>query len=353
MVGIGEISLITLLTLISSFLIFYYYWDIDKQTESFDNKCRDEISEKEEFRGLSESHHRNLIVTSDSRTSKARSSLLKISGKLSDLPDEIIVLEEHSKSSRQKQIILENCRNIPGKAIIDQELVSCIRNYYAYKLSLSLDEADFDIVSHFKEKFEEHDHSNRIYNLGKNESYQEVTLMDIEEDNRNILDDVFLPILKGAENHCVRPVSNSDKAIQEIENCKKHMMFSFWELHRGNMRGIEVDVSSDNNELTNRLRSDLRNGDNVAYWILAEENCTENLFGKFKNLGYRTTKVLNDYWGDGNYSILHPPSDSIPRMEYIPIPFIIFKKDLEEFQGGPKHTRIKDDPRYRRKRDHQ
>lgn len=353
MLTVAGIGILTIGSLIVSFLVAYYYWDVDRKSESFDKKCREELAEDKEFRGLSQSPYHNIVVTSDSKTSKARASVLKLRGQLSEKPDKIIQVDEHSHDERQKKIILEHCQNIPGKLIIDKELVSCIRNFFAYRLSLKMDDVDDEISYYFKKEFEEHEHSNRVVNLSKHDTYRSIEISAIQARDKNALDDVFLPLLDCAERFIIRPIGEPDKKIQEIDKCKEFMMFSFWRLHMGDMRGIKMDESVENESVINKLRADLRENDHVGYWVLTEEECDESEFGQMKNLGFKLAKALNDYWGDDNYSELHPPSDSIPAMEYTPMSFILFKKELGEFQGGPKHARIKGDPKYRRKEEHQ
>lgn len=62
--------------------------------------------------------------------------------------------------------------------------------------------------------------------------------------------------------------------------------------------------------------------------------------------------ILEEYWRDENFSELYPHADSIPDMPLVDNPFVLFRKDLEAFGGGPVRERVQGQYRFRRKEEH-
>ena len=82
-------------------------------------------------------------------------------------------------------------------------------------------------------------------------------------------------------------------------------------------------------------------------------SCNGTEFDEFCNFGWKIKRILDEYWGCENYSRLDPGEDTIPDMEYVDTPFLVFKKDFDQFDGGPKHARIKGKEKFRKKKEHQ
>ena len=163
-----ELVFYGLIPALLAFLLFHYFWSLDKRTASFDEDCRKEINEDQSFREIRRGADPEFIITSESRTSKAISELKKITGRVKEGPTKIVVLEEQSEEERKKEIILERCKEIPGKNLINPKLLASIRNYYAYKLSLKTEGENSDVTEHFRSRFEEYEYSNRVNELSKN-----------------------------------------------------------------------------------------------------------------------------------------------------------------------------------------
>lgn len=341
------------LAAIVGFLAFYFYWSIDRKTESFDKRCKAAVENHPAFRGIRRGARFDYIITSNSSTAKAWAVLKKFSGKWTNKPSKIVVVESQTLEERHKEIIFERCREIPGKNIIDPELVASLRNFFAYKLALKELGEKSEVAHHFKSKFEKYEFSGRVNELGKEEYYEKVTLLDGDVEGKNPLSDVFLPILQGAEDHCVSPITDFEEKKREIERCREFMMATFWGLYSQDIKGVELDGSIDKDEAADLFRIDVRDRDNIGYWVLLSGDTTDKEFKEFKYIAWKVGEILDEYWNEGNYSELYPNSKSIPEMENVQTPFLVYRKELDQFQGGPQYERIKGETKFRRKEEHQ
>jgi len=333
-----------------AFLASYYWWSADRDAEKFDSRCRETVNKDPAFRGLKRNPDR-LIITSDTRTSRAVTTFKKIKDDLTGKPHQIVPIDGESRAERKKRVLLERCKEIPGKNILDADLVACLRNFYAYKLALKEEGVDSETTHHFKKKIESHKFAGRVQYLSDSENYGEITLLDCVSSEKNALDDVFLPLLRGAERYCIKPYSDVEKQRQEIGRCREFIMYTFWGMYQGDLVGMDITEDIERDECVQLYRRDVRDGDRVGYWLLGEE-CEKQEFDEFKNIAWKIEDILDEYWNDGNFSELYPNAESIPQMDYVSLPFVIFQKDLDEFSSGPKRTRIKGDERYRRKEHH-
>lgn len=341
-----------LATAVPVFLGLFYYWSLDRKTNNFDEQCREGLQENSVFKGIRRGARPNLIATSDSKTSKVTTSVKKLRGKISDRPYKIVPVDDRSFDERKKEVIFERCKEVPGKTIIDSDLLAAIRNYYAYQLALDVEGSDSDVTQHFRSKLEEYDDSDRVLELGRKDKFDDVSLCD--DDKRRELEpltDVYLRILEGVERHCIQSIDDLQEKEKEVERCREFMMETFWGLYSENIKGVEVSNGLRNETAVNLIRTDVRDNDNIGYWLLMEGDSGIDDLGRFLNVGYGVKGVLDEYWGDGNYSELYPDADSIPDVDVSERPFFLFSKDLDEFGGGPLRYRVKQDPTYRRRED--
>ncbi|MFP9192992.1 hypothetical protein ACLI4Q_15230 [Natrialbaceae archaeon A-CW1-1] len=331
------------------FLVFYFYWDLDRKTEQFDERCREDLESEEAFRTIRRGAAIKFVVTSDTRRSKAKASIQKLKSERSNKPYKIVPVESQSEEERKKEIILERCKDIPGKNIIQPELLGALRNYYAYKLSLSQEGKESDVTQYFYEKFQSYEYAGRILDLRETEHYENICLIE-NQSERPIR--IFLQVLEGVEKHCLNHSEDLDKQEDEIERCREIMMFYFYGLWAGELKGFKLTKESDLSRCISKFREDIKQEDNSGYWILASNDIGKGNFGRFKNVGWKVENELNEYWGEENFTNLYPGKDSIPAMEYVENPFIIFKKNYESFNSGPVSKRIKGKEKYRMKSDY-
>lgn len=340
------------------FIVFYgigslYWTNIDKKTESYAEECKSDIEDDPALRSI-HNQQSKLMITSDSNISRARTYLRDKTPLRTDKPDRIVPVKEQSLVERKKVVIEERCRNIPGKKIIDSDLVSCLQSYYAYRLALSRErnednEEARQVLQHFKSRFDEHKDSGKVAELVQPEKYGKVTLLNNSDTGKNPLDDVFLPLVKRSEKHCVGPLEDVRECEEKIETCRRFMMKTFWGLYSEGMQGVNVDSSTKLKECENACRQDMKNENNFGYWLLTNGECSESDFQEFQNLGWKFQQAIDDYWGFDNCFLLHPPGDSITGMEYVDTPFIVFEKDKDEFATDPKYERKQEAYKFRKK----
>lgn len=348
-----SLSLLELLGLstlsgIVSFLVFAYHWSLDARSEKFSEQCKNHMSKSSSFRSIPNRTRKTIVVTSDSNTSKARSLLKRIRGSVSTKPQKIVPMESQSMEERKKEIIFENCKDIPGKLIIRRNLLGCLRNYFCYRYALENNVED-EITLHFKTKFEEYENSNIVQTLASADYFQEISLVPDHRGEKTPLDDVFLPILQGAQDHCVQPVRDRGLKEREIERCRAFMMQLFWRMYSQDMVGIIDDNRLTEGECVGKYRIDVKENDNIGYWLLPNSECGENEFKRFCYIGWKIQEdVLDEYWSKKNYEELYPDGGDIKDMEFVESPFIVFRKKLGEFQEGAQE-RIHGEPKFRRK----
>jgi len=318
-----------------AFVLASWYWSLDRQTESYDDQLREEIREDTAFTGIRDAAQQNLIATSDSRFSKFTTALKDITGRQMRPPDKIVVVEGPDLRERKIEMIRERARDIPGKNILNQELISALRNHYAYQLALSQEDISSDIVEQFKSDFEECRHSSRVEDLADPASFEEVVLIEPPEtSNPDVLNDIFLPLVKAAELFCIDILSDTQEKRQEVDRCEEALMLAFFGLWAQRMKGIIVHPIMNEEECLTAYRHDIRDEDNWGYWMLPKDHCEEEEFKRLKHLAWRLNDIIGEYWNDNPYSKLYPKGESIREMEQVDRPFVIFQKEEDVFRGG-------------------
>ena len=330
-----------------------YYWDADREAEAFSKKCREDIAEDREFRGLQRFGQPELIITSDSQFSRARAQIKKLQGSLTERPDKIVPINSESRAERRKTVIKERTADVYGQNIINPQLYSSISAYFAYRLALKEEGARSRVTEHFRTQFEQYEHDNRIKYLASSENYSLVSLRTDTPSEANALQDVFLPMLRGAERYC----DDSDCEFQEkerrIQECREYMMWLFFGLFKSDVKGAKLPNGGEPETCADWFRNDIREEDNRGYWLLPDSVETDRDFGRFKSSAFKTKKILDEYWGENNHMKLLPEgNDLIPQMNRVPDPFLIFRKEVSEFGSGPKHERVKGNSNYRRKEEY-
>lgn len=327
---------ITVLTAGAAFVGGLWYLSLDRKTENYDDQLQEDIEEEAAFSGIQEAAERDFIATSDSSISKVTTHIEKVTGGWSENPDKIVIVSGDTFTGRKIEMIRERCREIPGKTILSSELVAAIRNHYAFKLALAREDVNSEVVEHFRSKFEEYEHSGRVSELSKPENYENVIVLNDPglDGQPDPLNDVFLRIVKAAERHCVRPISNLTEKSQEMERCRSLLMLTFFGLYAQSMKGAENHNELSEEECLNGFRTSIRDEDNWGYWLLPNGDCSEEEFKRIMHMCWRIGKILDEYWDDEDYSELYPHAASIKELEYVAEPFIVYQKDEEQFRGG-------------------
>lgn len=320
----------------SAFIGTLWYFGLDRKTEAYDDKLRSEIESEEAFRGIQEAAYPSFVTTSNSSVSRLTSQIQISLGKLSKRPDKIVVVDGDTIEDRKIEIIRERCREIPGKLVLNAEVVAAIRNHYSYKLALSSEDVGSSVAEHFKRKFESYEFSKRVNDLADPSNYPEISLLDSSDSTieRDALNDVFLPIVRSAERFCIQPITNIDDKRIEIERCRGLLMLTFFGLYTQSMKGIAFSDGLDSGECVNAYNIDIRDENNWGYWLISTRDCDEGDFRELRHMGWRIRRIIEDYWTDVEYTQLHPPTESLREMDYVENPFWIFQKDEEVFRGG-------------------
>lgn len=333
--------LLGLLALVAAFVGALWYWGLDRKTEVYDEQLRTDIEEDAAFSGIRRAARPKFIATSDATVSKFISWVKEKTGRGSEKPDKIVAVEGGTLEDRKIEMIGERVREIPGKNILAPDLVATIRNHYAYKLALSLEGVDSRVVEHFQNRLEEYEYSRKVNDLAKPGHYEDITL--IEDSNSDIekdpLNDVFLRLVRAAELHCIGPISDITEKQVKIENCRENLMLLFFGLWAQRMKGVEVRRGLSEGDCLSAYRADIRDEDNWGYWLLPREKCDEEEFTRLRHMGWRVSNIIDEYWEDGSYSVFHPKGNSIIEMEQVKTPFVIFRKDEDEFRGGGPSSR--------------
>jgi hypothetical protein len=323
------------LTFAVAFVLASWYWSLDRRTEAYDDKLRQEIREDTAFSGIRRAAHQNYIATSDSRISKFITALKDTAGRQTGALDKIVVVKSPDLRERKIEMIRERARDIPGKNILSKELVGALRNHYAYQLALSQEEISSDIVEHFKRSLDEYEHSSQVETLSEPESFEDVVLIEpTEHSRRDVLNDIFLPLVRASEIYCVDLVSDTQRKRAEVDRCQEILMLTFFGLWAGRMKGIIVLPDMDEDECETAYRHNIRDVNNWGYWMLSEDQCEEGEFRRLRHLAWQLNDIINDYWSEHPYKKLHPKGDSIREMEQVDRPFVIFQKDEDIFRGG-------------------
>lgn len=344
-----EFLALTVGSILIGYLAESFYLNLDKKTEIYALKCRNIIEENPAFRSVTTRAASNIIATSDSRLTQARTRIKSaLLSRDSRRPQKVVPLESRSMEERRKVILFERIKEIFGTPVIDKELLGCIRNYYAFKLAVERDGFDSETAVHYLEKFRNYEHANRVRRLDSEEHYRNISLIDEEIDGKNTLDDVFLRIIRGANDHCVGS-TDSTEVVDTIDECRAMVMGTFFDLYSQRMKGLEMPDSMDIGDCVGTYRTDVREEDHVGYWLLPESNCTEAEFKRFRSAAWKTQDVLDGYWKKENFSPLYPTAARIPDMPYVRTPFIVFRKDLEKFRYASKTERIHGEEKHRKK----
>ena len=339
-ISVARLELIGTLILVvisagTAFVGALWYLGLDRQTEQYDNRLREDIEQEAAFSGIQRAAEQDFIATSDSTTSKVTSQVEKLRGRWSENPDKIVVVSGDTLSARKTEMIRERCREIPGKTILSSELTAAIRNHYAYRLALSTEDVSSEVAEHFQSKFEEYEHSERVNELAKPENYEEVTVLNDRLDGeRDPLNDVFLRIVEAVERHCVSPISDVNRKGEEVERCRSLLMLTFFGLYAQKMKGVEFHDELSQDACENEFRTAIRTDDNWGYWVLANGACDEAEFKRVRHICWRLGNILDEYWESGEYSELYPQGESIRKLEYVLEPFVVYQKEEEQIRGG-------------------
>lgn len=328
--------LFTVATTAGSFVIVSYYLGLDRQTKNYDKEIRNEIRNDPTFSGLGNSADVRYIPTSDNRISKMKTKIDTSWGKVSGKPDKIVLVNGDNIEQRKIEFIRERVREIPGKNLLGQDLIGAIRNYYAYNLALQTDGVSSGVVEHFKSNFEEYEPSKKVTDLGEPDHLEEVLLIDHlpEDTEKDVLNDVFLPLVRAAELYCVGNAPTANSKRKEVERCERLLRLAFFGLWTQRLKGVEVTKDHARDECVAAYRNDIRDEDNWGYWLLPESVCDEKEFKLIRYLAWKMEDKIEEYWEDGTYTKLHPKAESVKNMEHVEKPFILFQKNEEEFRGG-------------------
>jgi hypothetical protein len=139
-----------------------------------------------------------------------------------------------------------------------------------------------------------------VRQLDSSEHYQEISLDPSAPEDRTTLDDVFIRLVRGANDHCI-PMDGSSEKVDAIDECRKMIMASFFDLFSQRMKGLEVIENLDNSDYANIFRVDIRDKDHTGYWILPCRDCDESEFERFQHVAWRTRKAVDDYWNEENF----------------------------------------------------
>lgn len=325
-----------LITAIPAFVGALWYFGLDRKTGAYDKELRSDIEGEEAFRGIREAAYPSFVTTSNSAASRFTSQLQVALGKLSERPHKFVVVEGDTIEERKIEIIRERCREIPGKLVLNPEVVAAIRNHYSYKLALASDDIDSSVAEHFKRKFESYEFSKRVKELADSSTFSRISLLDgsDREIDRDALNDVFLPVVRATERWCIRPITDVDEKRKEIDRCRGLLMLTFFGLYAKSMKGIVVHDGLGRKDCVSAYNRDIRDENNWGYWLIPTENCDEEEFRRLRHMGWRVSRLIAGYLSDIDYTQLHPPAESLRMMEYVESPFWVFQKEEEVFRGG-------------------
>lgn len=334
-----QIILFILVTAISAIVVFLgwiWYFSLDRRTRSYDKQLQNDIRKNKAFSGIRDAARPEFIVTSDTRFSKFIGRIRKMAGFRSEKPYKIVPYDDDVIEPRKIESIRRRVRNIPGRDILGEDLVGAIRNQYAYKLALNREGVGNDVVEYFRTNLEAYEAAQKVLDLAKSDNYDKVTLISTDGNsaNKDPLNDVFLPLVSAAENHCVGPAPDLEAKQKEIEHCREVLKLSLHLLWTHRMKGVEVSRSLDEDTCLQKYRDDVKNADNWAYWMISSEICEDGEFRRLRHIAWSIKNILNEHWDTGTHSELYPWGDSVKDMEYAERPFAIFHKRADEIHGG-------------------
>lgn len=332
-----ESLLFILITIISGILVFFgglWLVSLDRETQKYDRRLRKAIRENPAFSGIREAAEPSYIVTSDSRISKTIGRAKKLLGR-SRRPQIIIPVDEDVIEPRKIEFIRQRSRNISGRNVLGRELIGAINSYYAYMMALNEEGVGSPVVEYFESVLEEYEESQKIVDLGKSANYEQVAFFgDSTNGKKDPLNDIFLPLVKAAESHCIDPNTPLDAQRTAIEECRAVLKFTKFLLWSGRMVGARVGDALPTEECESAYRDDLQDGENWGYWMLSADTCTQEEFKRLRHLIWRLDEVVSYHWEDEPFISLHPARGSIREMEYVETPFVIFHLEEAEVRGG-------------------
>lgn len=328
--------IITALSAVFVFLGWLWFASLDRKTRSYDKRLQDDIRTNDAFSGIRDAANPVFVVTSDTKLSKFTGRLRMLIGSFKEKPYKIVPYDDDVLEPRKIETIRRRVRHIPGRNILGEDLVGAIRTQYAYKLALNNEGVGNDVVEYFKSNLEEYDASQKVLDLAKSENYKNVTLVQNSSPsiNKDPLNDVFLPLVSAAEEHCVNAVPDVESKHKQIENCQNTLKLSLNLLWWGKMQGIEVTKSLSEDECVSEYRDDIKNSENHAYWMLASNSCGDVEFRRLRHLGWSIENIVTEHWEEDTFSDLYPMGESIRHMDYAEKPFVIFHKNADEIHGG-------------------
>lgn len=337
-------------TFLFAFLVTLYFKNLDKETEGYITEFDESLDNSTSLPDYENEPAENIIVTSDSNYSRAIATFKSLTGKTLGKPKKIIPLKKESIIERKKEIIKDRTRNIPGIIILPKNLREGIRDYYRYLFTLE-NRFEEEICEYFKEKFEKHETlANKIRGVDNPTRYDELVFYEPPESKRSLLKEVFLPLLKGVNNHHIELITDPREKDKEIENCRNILMDIFFGLYSKKIVGTFIYRELNKNECISKIRDDVKNEDRYGYWFLPCEDCNENEFRMFRYVGVKTDQILNEYWTEKYYYKLHPKAETISQIEFVDTPFLSFKKkDKDIFKKGPKAVHKKGEMKFRKR----
>lgn len=318
-----------------AFLIALWYWGLDRKTERYDDDLRSDIQHDAAFSGIRMAAQQEFIATSNSVPSRANSLLKKVLRRPLKKPSKIVLVDTDSYEQRKIEMIRERVRRIPGRNILDPDLVGALRNHYAYKLALNTDGVKSETVEHFKTNLQEYDNAKKVIKLSESDNYRDITL--IPPDNTDLtkdpLNDVFLRLVALAEKYCVQQQSGPDAKHQEIERCREILMPAFFGLWANHVVGIEIHQDLSEEGCLSVYRGDIRDSDNWGYWMLPDRPCDDDEFERMRHIAWSINRIIKHHWDDP-YNSLYPEGESLREMNQVQEPFAIFQKEEYVVRGG-------------------
>ncbi|MDZ7730933.1 MAG: hypothetical protein U5K37_08530 [Natrialbaceae archaeon] len=273
LLSVIQIILWFVVAILLSYFAARLYWNADKKAENLDKECKEEIQSNPEFRALQSQAGARIIVSSTSKSSRARAGFHQFVSDWTKRPTELLVVDSLSEDERTKAVIRTNCREIPGKVALPEELIIGLRNYYAYKLALIEFGDNDDVTVHFKNRFEGQEHADRIRRLGNSEFYASISLDGETMQEITPLDDVFLSLLQGVWRHCIQEAEDGER-IDVIEVCRAFVLFSFWGLYAGELQGMMIDGEMDRDYYADTCRASIRDDDQLDTGSSQQANVT-------------------------------------------------------------------------------
>lgn len=327
---------VTIVSAVIGFTISNYYWSLDHRANQFDDDVRTQIKAQPALNGLEGTANTQLIATSNDASSKAISRIQELRGRRGNNPDKIIVFETDDLEQRKIEMVRDRIRTIPGKTILNAELIASIRMYYGYRVCIATEGVDSIVTEHFKDQLEEYEFSEQVKALGKSENYETVMLNDAdgEAEDRDALNDVFLKMVSAVERGYIQQSDSLEETEELVEECQQVLVPFFLGLRYGKILGVVADEETDNDEYIHKYRIDLRDNDNWGYWLLTDSQCEEDDFDAVRHLCWRIDQLVEDSWDSNNFNKIHPKPEDLTEMDYVETPFFILQMEERIYRGG-------------------